>query len=155
MDAPPKAPFLDDYLLYLLARASHTVSAEFHARLKRQGVAVAEWRVLATLSGRPFESITRLSAACLMQQPTMTRLLDRMARDGLVHRLPDPADRRATRVALTEAGRELAERLVAAARAHEAEVLARHPGTEALIKAILRDLIGERALPSRALPPRA
>jgi hypothetical protein len=47
------ARFVDDYLLYLLARASHAASAGFHARLKARGVAVSVWRVVATLHGAP------------------------------------------------------------------------------------------------------
>ena len=42
--------FVDNYLLYLLARASNEVSAQFHARLKSHGLHVPEWRVLASLS---------------------------------------------------------------------------------------------------------
>ena len=42
--------FVDDYLLYLLARASTEVSGHFHKQLKQHGLQVAEWRGLATLS---------------------------------------------------------------------------------------------------------
>src|SRR5690606_15491283 len=41
--------FVDDYLSYLLARASHQVSRAFHAQLKPYGLSVPQWRVLATL----------------------------------------------------------------------------------------------------------
>ena len=40
--------FIDDYLSYLLARASHLVSRQFHAQLKPRGVAVpvdAQWHL--------------------------------------------------------------------------------------------------------------
>ena len=37
----------------------------------------------------------------------MTGLLDRMERDGLVVRSPDPSDRRAYRINLTEEGRRV------------------------------------------------
>ena len=145
--------FVDDYLLSLLARASHAVSAEFHARLRARGVGVPVWRVLATLSGGmshggggtdggPGETVTGLARACLLQQPTMTKVLDRMERDGLVRRSPDAADRRVVRVALTQRGTAMVAELLVAARAHEAELLARHPEAEAeAIKDLLRGLI--------------
>jgi DNA-binding MarR family transcriptional regulator len=122
------APFIEGYLLYLLARASHALSAEFHPRLRRLGVSVAEWRVLATLSGTGSsaggtprgETVGALAAACLMQQPTTTKLLDRMERAGLVARVADPGDRRRVTVVLTEAGRRRVAGLLEAARAHEA-----------------------------------
>ena len=72
MEGQPAASarFVDDYLLYLLARASHVVSAEFHATLRRAGVAVPVWRVLATLSGSPGETVTgRPRPACCSSPP--------------------------------------------------------------------------------------
>src|SRR5919112_4788721 len=128
---PPTERFIDDYLLYLLARASHLISAEFHEQLRRRGISVPVWRVLASLVGSAGETVTGLAEACLLQQPTMTKLLDRMVRDGLVKRTQDTRDRRVVRVALTPRGEALAQELTAAARQHEAEVLARHPDAEA------------------------
>ena len=57
--------FVDDYLLYLLARGSHAMSSEFHVALRKAGVSVPVWRVLATLSGSPGETVTGLAEACL------------------------------------------------------------------------------------------
>jgi hypothetical protein len=76
---PDQPRFVEDYLLYLLARASHDASAGFHARLKARGVPVPVWRVVATLQGAAGgRDGRRAGRACLMQQPTMTKLLDRM-----------------------------------------------------------------------------
>ncbi len=131
--------FLNDYLLYLLARASHAASAEFHARLKARGVKVPVWRVVATLHGVPRgEMVGTLAAACLMPQPTMTRLLDRMESQGLIRR---QREGRHMRILLTEAGQALAETLIPEARRHEAELLARHGDAAPVLKAVLRDLI--------------
>src|SRR4051794_4153706 len=101
MTPPPAsttpARFIDDYLLYLLARASHVVSTEFHEQLRRRGISVPVWRVLASLIGSTGETVTGLAEVCLLQQPTMTKLLDRMVRDGLVKRSQDTRDRRGGR----------------------------------------------------------
>ena len=132
--------FVDDYLLSLLARASHVVSAEFHDRLRGRGVSVPVWRVL---SGGP-ETVTVLAEACLLQQPTMTKVLDRMERSGLVTRQQDARDRRLVRVHLAPKGEAMLEELLTAARAHEAEVVARHPDAGA-IKDLLRSLIARQA----------
>jgi MarR family transcriptional regulator, organic hydroperoxide resistance regulator len=135
--------FVDDYLLYLLARTSHVISAEFHDRLRVRGVSVPVWRVLASLQGSATgETVTGLADLCLLQQPTMTKLLDRMVRDALVERAPDPRDRRVVRVQLTATGTALVDQLTTAARAHEAEVLARHPDAEpATLKVLLRAIL--------------
>jgi len=150
MPIPPPQRFIDDYLLYLLARASHLISAEFHDQLRRRGISVPVWRVLASLVGSGGETVTGLAETCLLQQPTMTKLLDRMVRDGLVKRMQDTKDRRVVRVALTTRGEVTATELVELAKAHEADVLARHPEAEALaIKNLLRAIIARQARPRR------
>ncbi len=132
--------FVDDYLLALLARASHAASSGFHARLKARGVAVPVWRVLATLDGAA-EGVTvgELAETCLMQQPTMSKLLDRMAAEGLVTR---HREGRLMRIRATQAGAALAADLVEEARAHEAALLARHAATAPALKALLREIAG-------------
>lgn len=144
--------FIDDYLLYLLARASHVVSAEFHGVLRRAGVQVPVWRVLATLAGSPGETVSGLADACLLQQPTMTKLLDRMVRDNLVKRLPDPKDRRVVRIQMTSRGETMVNELLANAKKHEQEVLARHPDIDAVaLKTLLRGMIGRHRRGKRAM----
>ncbi len=141
MEEPPR--FVQDYLLALLARASHAASAGFHARLKARGVPVPVWRVLATLHGaRGGVAVGDLAATCLMQQPTMSKLLDRMAADGLVRR---HRDGRQTLIHPTQAGDALAMDLIAEARAHEAALLARHEAAAPALKALLREIAGPSA----------
>jgi MarR family transcriptional regulator, organic hydroperoxide resistance regulator len=154
MTPPPASTtptrFIDDYLLYLLARASHVVSTEFHEQLRRRGISVPVWRVLASLIGSTGETVTGLAEVCLLQQPTMTKLLDRMVRDGLVKRSQDTRDRRVVRVALTPRGETVANELAQAAKLHEAEVLARHPEAEALaIKSLLPAIMARNGKPRR------
>jgi DNA-binding MarR family transcriptional regulator len=64
--------------------------------------------------------ITELAAAEQVAQPSMTALVGRLEGRGLVRREPDPADRRAVRVAITDGGREQ----LAVVRAARAELLA-------------------------------
>ncbi len=143
--------FIEDYLLYLLARASHLVSGEFHEQLRRRGISVPVWRVLASLVGGNGETVTGLAEVCLLQQPTMTKLLDRMVRDGLVHRTQDTRDRRVVRISLTQRGEAIVNELVAAAKRHESEVMARYPEAEATeIKALLRRMISRHPPPRRS-----
>ena len=62
--------------------------------------------------------LTALAAAEHVTQPAMTQLVQRLERDGLVERLPDPADGRAVLVTITDAGAALsAERRAARADA--------------------------------------
>ena len=52
--------------------------------------------------------MAELSDRLHIEKSTLTGLVDRAERRCMVHRTPDPADRRALRVALTERGRETA-----------------------------------------------
>ena len=135
----------------LLADAAFVVVQGFADELRRRGASLPVWRVLAALLARPGETVTGLAEACLLQQPTMTKLLDRMVRDGLVTREQDARDRRIMRITLTPEGEAKAAGLVAAAERYEAEVLARHPQAEA-IKPVLLDIL---ARPGPASPLRA
>lgn len=145
--------FVDDYLLYLMARASHALSSEFHGTLRKAGVSVPVWRVLATLSGSPGETVTGLADACLLQQPTMTKLLDRMVRDGMVKRMPDQRDRRVVRIQMMPRGEQVVDDLLVAAKAHEADVMARFPTMDPVqFKQLLRAMMVKPPRSRRHLP---
>ncbi len=115
--------FVDDYLPALLAQASQLISSEFHKVARQHGFSVSEWRVMATLAGGDAISIGRLAQIAVMKQPTVTRMLDRMAAKGHVERLPHDSDRRITLVRITEAGERTVTRLMELAREHEHRVL--------------------------------
>jgi MarR family transcriptional regulator, lower aerobic nicotinate degradation pathway regulator len=123
--------FVHRHLPYLLARASHALWRGFEPQVRAAGLSSLEWRVLATLSDAPPQTVGRLAQEVLAQQPTLTKLLDRMAAQGWVERQADAADARKARVALTPAGREKASPLLAAADAYQAAQL-RALGIESL-----------------------
>jgi len=141
--------FVDDYLAYLLARASHLISSEFHAVVEASGLSLMEWRVMASLSGKDALSVGELADIVLAKQPTVTKLVGRMAEAGWVQRVDAPHDKRQSLVSLTPAGRRKVMPLLAQARAHEAQVMADMGSTEvAQLKRVLEHLIEARSLPA-------
>jgi DNA-binding MarR family transcriptional regulator len=135
---------VDDYLSYLLARASHTVASGFHQEVRAAGLSVLEWRVLATLSAGEPRSVGDLAEIVLAQQPTVTKLLDRMARAGTIERLPALLDRRRSLVGITPRGRAAVKHLLARSKAHEEATFAALNQSEArLLKKALRKLIAK------------
>lgn len=66
---------------------------------------------IAVLAHRGALAQSELADAMLLSRPSVTRLLQRMERTGLVHRRTDEADQRQTIVSLTPAGRQLQERM--------------------------------------------
>ena len=86
-----------------------------------------EFDVLTALrrAGAPYQlSPGQLLTQTLVTSGTMTNRIDRLAGKGLVHRLPDPGDRRGVLVRLTTAGQDLADAALAGLLAHERALLA-------------------------------
>jgi DNA-binding MarR family transcriptional regulator len=84
------------------------------------------------------KGITELAAAEALAQPTITTLVGRLERDGLVRREADPADARAVRVHLTDAGlARLAEMKIAREAVLEARLAGLTPDERAALLAAL------------------
>ena len=80
--------FTDNYLLYLLAQASSEASAQFHAELKKQGIPVLNWRILASLYPERRLTIGELAHHALANQTTLTRAVDRLEKAGAGYPIP-------------------------------------------------------------------
>ena len=137
--------FVDDYLAYLLARASHLISSEFHAVVEANGLSLMEWRVMASLSGKTALTVGELTDIVLAKQPTVTKLVGRMKEAGWVTRVDAPHDKRQSLVRLTAAGRSKVKPLLARARRHEAQVTGDIGAADAdQLKQVLERLIAIR-----------
>ena len=118
-DAQQTQGFVDDYLLFQLARASHVLSGEFHSYLKDQGVKIYTWRVLACLVDKPGLMLTQLSRRVFYEQSRLTKIIDQMVAEGLVTKVGDKLDRRKTALFVTDKGAEIVRPLVVKAQEHE------------------------------------
>jgi DNA-binding MarR family transcriptional regulator len=89
-----------------LFRAQATVLRELAAADVWDGVSPNEYGVLYALSTAPADGlrITELGSDALLTQTGLSRLVARLEANGLVERVADPADGRASRIRLTEAG---------------------------------------------------
>jgi DNA-binding MarR family transcriptional regulator len=98
-----------------------------NANFARYGINRTDWDVLASLRriGRPYHrSPTELYRALMRTSGGITHIVDRLADDGLVERIPDPADRRGLLVRLTRKGRALVDRAGPTHRDTERRMLA-------------------------------
>lgn len=102
---------LDHSLPMLLLRAREAVMARFRPLLAGAGLTEQQWRVLRVLWEENGVEARELAARTLMLRPSLTGVLDRLERDGLVERRDDDADGRKVRLALTRKARRLYERL--------------------------------------------
>lgn len=90
------------HLISLAARGFARLS---EARLKPLGFGVGHLPVLVALQDGQAESQRDLARFARIEQPSMAQMLARMERDGLIRRIPDPADGRSSQISLTEAAR--------------------------------------------------
>jgi DNA-binding MarR family transcriptional regulator len=119
----PATRFVQNYLGYLLGQANHALFKGFENEVRAAGLGSLEWRVLATLSDQPAMSIGQLAQEVLSQQPTVTKLVQRLEARGWVRLMNDPQDQRRTLVHITPAGQTKIGPLIAQSRAHEAIAL--------------------------------
>lgn len=103
---------IEDSLGYLLNRAARLMANELADRLRPAGVGIGQWAVLLFLWARDGATQAELARVVAIEPPTIARTIDRMVRDGLVIRSPDPRDGRVTRIHLTSRGRALRDSLI-------------------------------------------
>jgi DNA-binding MarR family transcriptional regulator len=92
------------------------------------GISGAQWGVLRVLHSAEDEGakglrFTDLSKRLLIRPPSVTGVVDRMERAGLVVREDEPADLRVKKVVLTGKGREITVRVLREHRSQIASVL--------------------------------
>ena len=97
---------IQDYLSYALAAAHRKMSASLNARLKKHGIQIEAWRILETLETDQRLTMGQLAEVVLMNPPTLTKLVDRLVSDGLVHRQVAQADHRQINVLPTALGKK-------------------------------------------------
>jgi DNA-binding MarR family transcriptional regulator len=99
-----------------LFRTSRAIEAELRARLHRTfKVSLPRFDVMAALARVPDgQTMTALSRFLVVTNGNVTAMIDGLVADGLVIRVPDAADRRATFVRLTPAGTRQFEQMATA-----------------------------------------
>ena len=107
----------------LFARITQLLIAAERPMLDRHGLAMWPYVVLARLARSPASTQLELSRQIGYDKTRLIKILDDLGDVGLIERLPDPEDRRARIVTLTDAGRELVTAVRADIRAMESEFL--------------------------------
>ncbi|MGO9145182.1 MAG: MarR family winged helix-turn-helix transcriptional regulator [Desulfomonilia bacterium] len=95
---------------YLVTRVSLAATSVFKKVFAEAGLIELKPAYLGTLMSLWNEDglkVIELGRRAGLEPSTMTGLIDRMERDGLVKRVPDPEDRRVLKIVLTDAGRAI------------------------------------------------
>lgn len=138
----PTTPFTHRNLPRLLLQARESVMAHTRPNLREHGLSDQQWRVLRVLGEHGTVETGRVAREAYILGPSLTGVLTRMERDGLIERARDPADQRRTVVNATAQGLRLVETLSVAIEAHYAW-MDKALGTEKLTQlyALLDELI--------------
>jgi DNA-binding MarR family transcriptional regulator len=129
------APSATERAFRQLIRTFGLLERVMEPHFARFGISGSQWGVLRNLhraeqEGLPGLRLTDLSRRMLVRPPSVTGLVDRLEKAGLLARRPVEDDLRAKQVALTDRGRQLVERVLTVHGAQIARVMSALTVTE-------------------------
>ena len=108
----------DDSYGYLINRAAHRLTYELHLTFQAKGLDITpeQWAVLNRLWEQDGLSQVELAERTFKDKPGMTRILNLLEKKGVVIRRRDAEDGRVLHVFLTQAGKDLKQKLIPCAQ---------------------------------------
>ncbi|MGA2549294.1 MAG: MarR family transcriptional regulator [Burkholderiaceae bacterium] len=151
-DSTPNGPYhvetyrLDDSVGYLIKRVRMIFTAAVDREMAAYDVSYDQWGILITMSKGRGATAAELSREMSCDTGSMTRMIDRLEAKGMVKRTRSEDDRRIVRLALTESGQALVDKLPAVM----VKVLNRHlkgfsEGDVEQLKTFLRRIVDNAA----------
>lgn len=114
---------LDRILPYLMSRLTFSLNQMLKTDLKKFGLTISNWRVLAVLAAETEVTVNELAEYAMIEQSTASHLIDRMEEEGLLVRKRGEGDGRVRSISLTETGQEKYETVRHTVLAHTNRVL--------------------------------
>lgn len=122
MSIATESPFIHRNLPRLLLQAREAVLLHFRPNLRKHGLTDQQWRVLRVLAERGECDVATIAQEAYLLGPSLTGVLTRMERDGLLLRERDAADARRQVIKHTTKGKRLAAKLAQSIEAHYASM---------------------------------
>jgi DNA-binding MarR family transcriptional regulator len=128
---------------YLLARLGDSSRRRFHKALEPEGLHPRHFGVMTMVAAQPGISQQHLHEKTAIDPSSMVSVIDELEAMGLAERRPDPDDRRARTIFLTERGQQTLARVRALAGALQGEFFGALTAEElSTLHALLRKLAG-------------
>ncbi len=128
---------------YLMARLGEASRRRFHKALEPEGLHPRHFGVMTMLAAHPGMSQHQLHEKTAIDPSSMVAVIDELEARGLAERRPDPADRRARQVFLTEQGEQALQRIRGLAAGLQREFFGALTAEERkTLHALLRKLAG-------------
>ncbi len=113
----------DDFLPHLIARLAYQLNGDLVEKLRREGINVTRWRILAVLAMGDGITINEIIDRAMMQQSALSRALMSMEKEQYVRRVLRRDDARYVEVFLTDKGRALFNSLNIVVRRRQGRLL--------------------------------
>jgi DNA-binding MarR family transcriptional regulator len=128
---------------YLLARLGESSRRRFHKALEPEGLHPRDFGVMTMVAAQPGMSQQQLHEKTAIDPSSMVAVIDELEAAGLAERRPDPADRRARTIFLTDLGEQTLRRVRALAGELQREFFEALTAEELrTLHALLRKLAG-------------
>ena len=142
-DGGPIPDELGKFPGYLMARLGEASRRRFHKALEPEGLHPRHFGVMTMLAAHPGMSQHQLHEKTAIDPSSMVAVIDELEARGLAERRPDPADRRARQVFLTEQGEQTLQRIRGLAAGLQREFFGTLTAEERkTLHALLRKLAG-------------
>jgi DNA-binding MarR family transcriptional regulator len=102
---------VEDSVGYLLGRARTKLAKSLDVALVERGITHAQGSILLMLASGKYETAADLARELYIDSASMTRMVDRLEKRGLLFRVRRDDDRRVVSLRLTGAGQELTRQL--------------------------------------------
>lgn len=108
--------------LVAFSRAEHVIHEQEMKTIKESGLTLMQFAVLEALFNKGPLKICQVIDKLLTTSGNITVVVKNLERDGLIRKEQDPNDKRACRIALTDAGRVRMERVLPAHYEHIGQI---------------------------------
>lgn len=96
----------------VLLQTSKAVQERMRLELTKNNLSITEFSVLEVLYHKGRQTINEIGNMVLISSGSMTYVIDKLEKKGLLKRVACPNDRRAIHVTLTDAGNEMLEKVM-------------------------------------------
>ena len=102
---------LDNQLCFRLYAASRLITQAYHPLLSGQGLTYPQYLVLLILWEKDAQTVNDIAKRLILETNTVTPLLQRMEKEGILSRTKGAEDARQRIVSLTRKGKDLLKKL--------------------------------------------
>jgi MarR family transcriptional regulator, organic hydroperoxide resistance regulator len=115
--------WLRSFVPYLLYRITNQLNRRLRSRLRKEGINISRWRVLAVLRAYGDLTLGSIADLTVMEQPSVSRIVSLLEQEGLVRRKVSSKDSRFVNVRLTPAGESAFNSIYPTAERHQQRAL--------------------------------